>query len=327
MTQATEVVAEPRSLKVLLVEDERATAQALATLLSRRGHVVTVVGDVHEALEARGHDVVVADVSLPSGSGLEVLAKKRAQGELPHAIVTTGQAGVDTCRAAFKLGVAEYLAKPFRPDDLVRAVEGASASSSNRPNAAPAESGWRGTCAGTPEACGRLVSELVARMLAHGVGAACRARIGSALSEILDNAWRHGRAARVDLSARFEGRDLVVVVSDDGVGFDPALAGLGGVASSGLARALALAEDLRVESAPGRGARATLRFTPWNGSFADDGVLDLSDADWTTPETARRVLDAIRADDTVHLNPALAVVAGRLLSHDASRSARKALWS
>ena len=137
MTQATDLVAQPRSLKVLLVEDERATAQALATLLSRRGHVVTVVGDVHEALEARGHDVVVADVSLPSGSGLDVLAQKRAQGELAHAIVTTGDAGVDTCRAAFKLGVAEYLAKPFRPDDLVRAVEGAPAASTNRANPTP----------------------------------------------------------------------------------------------------------------------------------------------------------------------------------------------
>ncbi|MEY2807201.1 MAG: response regulator [Planctomycetia bacterium] len=327
MTNATDTAAARRSLKVLLVEDERATAQALATLLSRRGHVVTVVGDVHEALVESGHDVVVADVSLPSGSGLEVLAKKRARGETPHAIVTTGDAGVESCRAALKLGVAEYLAKPFRPDELVRAVEGAPAAAADASNNQAAESGWRGSCAGAPEACSRLVAELVARTLARGVGAACRARIGSALSEILDNAWRHGRAARIDLAARFEGRDLVIVVSDDGVGFEPASTGLDGVAGSGLARALALAEDLRVESAPGRGARATLRFTPWNASFADDGVLDLSDADWTTPETARRVLDAIRADETVHLNPALAVVAGRLLSHDASRSARKALWS
>jgi hypothetical protein len=64
--------------------------------------------------------------------------------------------------------------------------------------------------------------------------------------------------------------------------------------------------------------------------LADETVIDLSDSDWTTPETARRVLDAVAANDdavAVHLTPALAVVVGRLLAHRGANGAQKALWS
>ena len=112
-----------RALSILLVEDEAATLSALATLLSRRGHAVTTARDVHEALEQCGHDVVVTDLMLPSGKGLEVLAHMKSRGERPHAVVTTGTPSIDSCREAFKLGAVEFLQKPFRMEELVRAVE------------------------------------------------------------------------------------------------------------------------------------------------------------------------------------------------------------
>ena len=81
-----------RALSILLVEDEAATLSALATLLSRRGHAVTTARDVHEALEQCGHDVVVTDLMLPSGTGLEVLAHMKSRGERPHAVGAEGDA-------------------------------------------------------------------------------------------------------------------------------------------------------------------------------------------------------------------------------------------
>jgi CheY-like chemotaxis protein/anti-sigma regulatory factor (Ser/Thr protein kinase) len=316
-----------RALSILLVEDEAATLSALATLLSRRGHSVTTARDVHEALEQCGHDVVVTDLMLPSGTGLEVLAHMKSRGERPHAVVTTGTPSIDSCREAFKLGAVEFLQKPFRMEELVRAVEAAPvAQTSTRRD-------FRARVDGTPQAAQQLVADLAAWTLTQSIGAACRARIASAAAELIDNAWRHGHAAHIECSARFEGRDVLIVIADDGVGFDARLVhsdALANTATNGLARALALSEDCVVATAPGRGARATLRFTPWSGELADETVIDLSDSDWTTPETARRVLDAVAANDdavAVHLTPALAVVVGRLLAHRGASGAQKALWS
>lgn len=316
-----------RALSILLVEDEQATLAAVAQLLSRRGHSVTTARDVHEALEHTGHDVVVTDLMLPSGSGLEVLAHKKSRGERMHAVVATGTPSIDACRDAFKLGAVEFLSKPFRMDELVRAVEAAPSPLAERAVE------FRVRHDATPQGARQAVADVVAFALRSHVGAACRARIGSAVAELADNAWRHGRAAHIDCSARFEEKDLVVVVADDGVGFDAAKVqqdALADTATNGLARALALAEDMVVATAPGRGARGTLRFTPWSGELVDESVVDLSDSDWTTPETARRVLDAVARDEqgvAVHLTPALAVVVGRLLAHGRSRAAQKGLWS
>lgn len=308
-----------RALSILLVEDEQATLAAVAQLLSRRGHAVTTARDVHEALEHSGHDVVVTDLSLPSGSGLEVLAHKKSRGERVHAVVATGTPSIDACRDAFKLGAVEFLSKPYRLDELVRAVESAPAHGTDGARE------FRARHAATPQGARQATADVAAFALRCHVGAACRARLGSAVAELADNAWRHGRAAHIDCSASFDGKDLVVVVADDGAGFDARLLqseALDDTAANGLARALALAEDMVVATAPGRGTRATLRFTPWSGELVDESVVDLSDSDWTTPETARRVLDAVAVDEqgvAVHLTPALAVVVGRLLAHGRSR--------
>jgi anti-sigma regulatory factor (Ser/Thr protein kinase) len=178
---------------------------------------------------------------------------------------------------------------------------------------------------------------VMAFALENGFGPACRARIGGAVAEIVDNAVRRaypeGRGA-VRVTAWKEGGDLFARVEDEGVGFDVNRLDeelLATPLHSGLSRAISLAESLRIESAPGKGTRVDVRFAGTFVAFDEGRALDLCDEDFLMPDVARRVLHALRRPETAHvheLSPALAVVVGRLLAGPESRSlAERALWS
>lgn len=178
---------------------------------------------------------------------------------------------------------------------------------------------------------------VVAFALESGIGPACRARIGGAVAEIVDNAARRAYpcgGGRVHVRAEIEGREFVVTVQDHGVGFDMELVDdelLSHPLHSGLARAMALCEGLHVESKVNVGTRVVMRFVPASIAFDEGGAVDLSDHDFLTPDVARRVLHALRRHETAHIHqfsPALAVVVGRLLSGPEPRSlVERALWS
>jgi two-component system, NarL family, nitrate/nitrite sensor histidine kinase NarX len=84
--------------------------------------------------------------------------------------------------------------------------------------------------------------------------------------EAVLNAQRHSRAQYIQLSLERTGSELSISVSDDGQGFDPQMLPGDGRAHFGLnimrARAARLGGDLRIDSAPGRGTRITLRWCP-----------------------------------------------------------------
>jgi anti-sigma regulatory factor (Ser/Thr protein kinase) len=215
---------------------------------------------------------------------------------------------------------------PIEPDDD---VEHASASRSS----GVLERAYR-ACGSTSLDAARAVAAFA---LEGGIGPACRARIGGAVAEVVDNAVRRAYPKErgiVRVTAWREGCDLHVRVEDEGVGFDVNRLDeelLATPLHSGLSRAISLAEGLRIESAPGRGTCVDLRFTGTFITFDEGRTLDLCDHDFLMPDTARRVLHALRRPETAHmheLNPALAVVVGRLLTGPKERSlVERALWS
>jgi anti-sigma regulatory factor (Ser/Thr protein kinase) len=190
------------------------------------------------------------------------------------------------------------------------------------------------TAAATSQRAARAV---VAFALESGIGPACRARVGGAVAEIVDNCFRRAypdRSGIVRVSAWRDGSDLRVRIQDEGVGFDVARLDedlLGTPLHSGLSRAISLAEALRIESTPGRGTRVDMRFTATFIAFDEDREIDLCDHDFLMPDAARRVLHALRRPETAHmhqLSPALAVVVGRLLEGPEPRAlVERALWS
>jgi PAS domain S-box-containing protein len=104
-----------RSYRILLVEDHVDTARALCRLLDRSGHEVTTAYSMAEAMEEleKGEfDLMLSDIGLPDGTGLELMRKVRAISNLP-AVALTGfgmEEDVVSCREA---GFDEHLTKPI----------------------------------------------------------------------------------------------------------------------------------------------------------------------------------------------------------------------
>lgn len=119
MTTSSVTGAEP--VKALVVDDDLQLQAALRQMLSRAGLDVTGAGDRAEALStaaAASPDVVVLDLSLPDGDGIEVLAELRTWSDVP-VLVLTGATDPRRMLAAFEAGADDYLRKPFGPDELL----------------------------------------------------------------------------------------------------------------------------------------------------------------------------------------------------------------
>lgn len=321
---------------ILVVDDELAIAAALAKALEARGHHVSIAASAEEALTMPEPEVLVADLALGGMSGLDLLDELVARGGAPRAIFMTGRPTVEDCRRALRLGAAEFLAKPFALEELVRAVE------SDGGDGAPggiAPARFQRIYAAGPRAADRAARDVSAWCLRSEVTPTTRARIGSVVAELVDNATRHAYGASdvisehpVRVDATMDARTLVLEVRDHGRGFDVVGADLGSATcgTSGLARVAALAEDLTLRSSAADGTRARVRFTVSTADFDVDGRIDLTELDHLVPDTARELLSTLAEDPhaPVVLSPALAVVVGRLLAGpDPRRTLQRALWS
>jgi DNA-binding NtrC family response regulator len=101
-------------LNVLIVEDESNLRGALAALVSREGSQTCEAANLEEArkrLAENAVDAVLVDLSLPDGSGLDLLAEREVQGA-PDFIIVTGDATAETAVLALKAGALDYLTKP-----------------------------------------------------------------------------------------------------------------------------------------------------------------------------------------------------------------------
>jgi two-component system response regulator PilR (NtrC family) len=111
---------------ILVVDDEQSLREFLTILLDQEGYEVTTADTVASGTEAvvtGNFDLVMCDLKLPDGSGLEVLSKaQQNQVTCPFIIITahtTPQHALESLRA----GAAEYLSKPFNVDDLKLILE------------------------------------------------------------------------------------------------------------------------------------------------------------------------------------------------------------
>jgi CheY-like chemotaxis protein len=112
--------------KILIVDDERAVAEATSLLLELEGYEVSIASSADEALEralARSPDLIVSDYQLRGGqTGVRVVKSVRDRmREVVPVIFMTG----DTAKEALadsKIANATLLSKPVRADDLIAAV-------------------------------------------------------------------------------------------------------------------------------------------------------------------------------------------------------------
>lgn len=112
-------------MKVLVLEDEPDIRDMLRVALERSGLAVTAVGFLAEARTALRHrdfDIVVLDLTLPDGSGLEILQEIRRSGSLAHVIVLSGAFAEADRVHAFTLGADDYVLKPFSLQEFAARV-------------------------------------------------------------------------------------------------------------------------------------------------------------------------------------------------------------
>ncbi|HEX8202373.1 MAG TPA: response regulator [Isosphaeraceae bacterium] len=116
-----------RALRVLLVEDHADTLQVMSRLLGRLGHAVTTASSVGAALEAAraaDFDLLVSDLGLPDGSGLDLMRRLRAAAPRPiPGIALSGYGMEDDLRKSREAGFLAHLTKPVDYAKLDGAIQ------------------------------------------------------------------------------------------------------------------------------------------------------------------------------------------------------------
>ena len=110
---------------ILVVEDEASVASGLKMILNEEGFLVDLAADGRTALETfkgEGIDLVVADLKLPDINGMEVLRSIKADKPSTEAIIITGYPSIETVVESKKIGVRDYLRKPFSENEFLSAV-------------------------------------------------------------------------------------------------------------------------------------------------------------------------------------------------------------
>jgi DNA-binding NarL/FixJ family response regulator len=118
----------PRPLRLLVVDDHEVVRQGLVALLDRRDRfqVVAEAGTVAESIDAARRflpDIVVMDVRLPDGSGIEACRDIRAELPETRVVMLTSYPDEEAVLSAIVAGASGYLLKQIRARDLVAALE------------------------------------------------------------------------------------------------------------------------------------------------------------------------------------------------------------
>jgi DNA-binding NtrC family response regulator len=109
------------NLSILVLDDEPIVGKRLRAALEKSGYEVEVFEDSRAALrrlDEREFDIIVTDVRMEEVDGIQVLEHVLERSSRTRVIVITGYATVEVAREALAKGAFDFIAKPFKPDDL-----------------------------------------------------------------------------------------------------------------------------------------------------------------------------------------------------------------
>lgn len=121
---------EKKKLKIMVIDDEQIVGKRLKPALEKSGDIVETFEDGEEALarfEEEPFDIVVTDIRMERIDGIEVLERVLARSSRTKVIIITGYATVEVAREALLKGAFDFIAKPFKPDDLREIIRRAAA--------------------------------------------------------------------------------------------------------------------------------------------------------------------------------------------------------
>lgn len=108
-------------LRIMVVDDENIVGKRLKPALEKIGDIVETFENAQKALERfdeQPFDIVVTDVRMDEIDGIEVLERILAKSDKTKVIIITGYATVEVAREAMTKGAFDFIAKPFKPNDL-----------------------------------------------------------------------------------------------------------------------------------------------------------------------------------------------------------------
>jgi two-component system response regulator PilR (NtrC family) len=116
----------PRTGDILIVDDERSMREFLGIYLRREGYRIEAAPGGTEAmaaLKSRTFDLVITDLRMPDGDGLQILSEAKRLHPDTEVIVVTAFSTTETAIAAMKAGAHDYLTKPFKIDEVTLVVD------------------------------------------------------------------------------------------------------------------------------------------------------------------------------------------------------------
>jgi DNA-binding NtrC family response regulator len=114
------------SKKILIADDEEGVRESLKLILGEQYDLI-LTEDGTQALDclknAPDIGLVLMDIKMPKMNGLEVLAEMKKEYPKLNVILITGYKSVETAAEAVKLGACGYIVKPFKSDEILKAVK------------------------------------------------------------------------------------------------------------------------------------------------------------------------------------------------------------
>ena len=108
-------------LRILVIDDEPVVGLSCKRSLAPEGHDVLYCEDPNEGLQAAmsgEFDIILVDLMMPMIDGFEILRRVKAAGVSAEVIIITGHSTVESAVEAMKQGAADFLSKPFSPNQL-----------------------------------------------------------------------------------------------------------------------------------------------------------------------------------------------------------------
>ncbi len=114
-------------LKVLLVDDDASLREIIKEVLEMNGYIVSEASDGLKALEKfknENFDLIITDLMMDNLNGVDFIKRIKTQyQDIPPIILMTGYGSVESAIKAFKLGVKDYIIKPFKVSSLLNIIK------------------------------------------------------------------------------------------------------------------------------------------------------------------------------------------------------------